>query len=75
MAEIIVRNSTISGLHVTKTSLHSDITLNVYPDSTLKDKNAMKVVLIPPLNKDLALESLDLVAWPKNVVGRGSRIK
>ena len=45
MTEITIHNSTITGLHATKKSCHSTIALNVVPDSTGKDPDAMKVVV------------------------------
>ena len=64
MTEITIHNSTITGLHATKKSCHSTIALNVVPDSTGKDPDAMKVV-VPGL-ESLKPESLDLITWPKN---------
>lgn len=64
MSEIVLHNSSISGLHATKTSSHPDITLLIGPDITHKDPNAMKVVV--PMLQNLPPESLDMVTWPKN---------
>ena len=64
MSEIVVRNSTISGLHATKCSSNPEITLSVCPDTTWKDSDAMKVIV--PSLENLPLESHHLVTWPKN---------
>ena len=64
MSSIIIRNSTISGLHATKCSSNPEVTLLVCPDTTWKDSNAMKVVV--PHLENLPLDSHDLVTWPKN---------
>ena len=64
MSEIVLHNSSISGLHATKTSSHPEITLLIGPDITDKDPNAMEVVV--PMLQNLPPESLDMVTWPKN---------
>ena len=65
MPEIVIRNSTISGLHATRTSSHPDVVLKVLPDDTTsKDVNAMKV-MVPPLN-DLSEDTLNQITWPRN---------
>ena len=61
---IVIHNSTISGLHATKTSSHPEVTLLIGPDVTDKDPNAMEVVV--PMLQNLPLELLDMVTWPKN---------
>ena len=68
MPEIVIRNSTISGLHITKNSSHPDVTLLVFPDTTWKDENAMQVAV--PSQENLAPETLRLVTWPRNPVSR-----
>ena len=65
MSEIIIRNSTISGLHATKTSSHPDVVLSVLPDTTWKDPNALQVKV--PSLENLPPQSLELVTWPKNL--------
>ena len=64
MPEIVIRNSTISGLHATKRGSHPDIILDVMSDATGKDPDAMKVVV--PTAGNLPPESLDKITWPKN---------
>jgi hypothetical protein len=62
MPEIIIQNSTISGLHATRKSCHQTITVHVVPDQTGKDPDAMKVVV--PTIENLEPECWNMITWP-----------
>ena len=46
MADIVIVNSIISGLHITRKSSHPDVELKVLPDDSFTiDPDCMKVVM------------------------------
>ena len=65
-AIIVIKNSTIAGIHKTKVSSHEDIALNVVADDSIShiDPDCMQVVF--PLRDEVPAALLEEITYPKN---------
>ena len=61
---IVIRYSTITGIHRTKVSSHESINLDVEMDNSIPDIDPMCMKVVFPANVPAAFR--DEVTWPKN---------